>query len=264
MRCDFSHPTLFHYPLFPASRHLTPGGENASSLAIESALFQHPDVLEVAVVARPHDKYGERAMAFVILRPDSKASWKGKFEEFEKALKDHAKKLLPGFARPEWVEVVEELPKTSTGKIQKHGECFSAAGLSWTVWLWSCIDVFRRRLIDSTTTVHESRKQRALTDAYCFIAKTYRASQTLQVERDGHCQRPTLVFCHDGNERKKGPGKVYQLRVYQPACGCTDTQDQLSCRSVYLEFGIALGRLLAWVRTKTGVMDRRRSDTVDL
>ncbi len=96
------------------------GGENASSLAIESAIFQHPDVLEVAVVARPHEKYGERAMAYIILREKSAPSWKGKEKEFERALIDFTKGRLPGFARPEWVEVVEQLPKTSTGKIQKH------------------------------------------------------------------------------------------------------------------------------------------------
>jgi acyl-CoA synthetase (AMP-forming)/AMP-acid ligase II len=96
------------------------GGENASSLAIESALFEHPDVLEVAVIARPHEKYGERAHAYVILRDDAKGKWKSKAEEFEKELKEFSRGKLPGFARPEWVEVVESLPKTSTGKIQKQ------------------------------------------------------------------------------------------------------------------------------------------------
>ena len=83
----------------------------------------HPDVLEVAVVARPHEKYGERAMAYVILRPEAVGKWEGKGAEggeFEKELIAHSRKHLPGFARPEWVEVVPELPKTSTGKIQKH------------------------------------------------------------------------------------------------------------------------------------------------
>lgn len=94
------------------------GGENASSLSIESALYEHPDVLEVAVVARPHDKYGERAHAFVILRDAAK--WDGKPAEFEVELKEFSRPRLPGFARPEWVEVVPALPKTSTGKIQKH------------------------------------------------------------------------------------------------------------------------------------------------
>ncbi|KDQ12888.1 hypothetical protein BOTBODRAFT_34031 [Botryobasidium botryosum FD-172 SS1] len=96
------------------------GGENASSLAIEQELAKFPDVLEVSVIARAHPKWGERPMAFVILQPHAEARWKGKEAEFEKELKRFAQKGLPGFARPEWVKVVKDLPKTSTGKIQKN------------------------------------------------------------------------------------------------------------------------------------------------
>jgi len=96
------------------------GGENASSLAIEQELAAHPDVLEVSVVARPHSKWGERPMVFVILNPHGEHKWKGKEEAFERELKAFARGRLPGFASPEWVAIVHELPKTSTGKIQKH------------------------------------------------------------------------------------------------------------------------------------------------
>jgi acyl-coenzyme A synthetase/AMP-(fatty) acid ligase len=58
-------------------------------------------------------------MAFAILHPQHASKWKGRHEEFAKDLIAHAKKKLPGFACPEWVEVVPELPKTSTGKILK-------------------------------------------------------------------------------------------------------------------------------------------------
>ncbi|KAI0672753.1 acetyl-CoA synthetase-like protein [Trametes maxima] len=95
------------------------GGENASSLAIEQELASHPDVLEVSVVARAHPKWGERPMAFVILHPQKAEKWTGRYAEFEQDLKKHARVRLPGFACPEWVSVVKELPKTSTGKIQK-------------------------------------------------------------------------------------------------------------------------------------------------
>ncbi|KZT09701.1 acetyl-CoA synthetase-like protein [Laetiporus sulphureus 93-53] len=95
------------------------GGENASSLAIEQELASHPDVLEVSVVARPHSRWGERPMAFVILHPQRAPQWTGRHDEFGDTLKKHARGRLPGFACPEWVRVVEELPKTSTGKIQK-------------------------------------------------------------------------------------------------------------------------------------------------
>ncbi|KAF4572776.1 hypothetical protein EYR36_007286 [Pleurotus pulmonarius] len=95
------------------------GGENASSLAIEQELASHPHVLEVSVVARSHPKWGERPMAFVILHPQHAEKWAGRHAEFERDLKEHAKQRLPGFACPEWVEVVPDLPKTSTGKILK-------------------------------------------------------------------------------------------------------------------------------------------------
>jgi len=52
-------------------------------------------------------------MAFVILNPHGKRKWKGKEEDFEKVLKAFSRGRLPGFASPEWVVVVDELPKTS-------------------------------------------------------------------------------------------------------------------------------------------------------
>lgn len=73
-------------------------------------LASHPDVLEVSVVARSHPKWGERPMAFVILKVDAVKRWTGKHNAFGDDLKRHAKSRLPGFACPEWVNVVEELP----------------------------------------------------------------------------------------------------------------------------------------------------------
>ena len=69
-------------------------------------------------MGRVHPKWGERAMAFVILRPHS--SFKSRHAEFEKELKAFAAKVLPGFSRPEWVLVVDELPKNGTGKVLKN------------------------------------------------------------------------------------------------------------------------------------------------
>jgi non-ribosomal peptide synthetase component E (peptide arylation enzyme) len=73
-------------------------------------LASHPHVMEVSVVARPHSKWGERPMAFVILHPQHARKWTGRHHEFGKDLKEHARTRLPGFACPEWVEVVPELP----------------------------------------------------------------------------------------------------------------------------------------------------------
>jgi len=70
-------------------------------------------------VARNHVKWGERPMAFVVLHPQLVSSWKGRHNDFTEEVKAHAKDRLPGFACPEWVEIVQELPKTSTGKILK-------------------------------------------------------------------------------------------------------------------------------------------------
>ncbi|KAG1757416.1 hypothetical protein EDB19DRAFT_1900942 [Suillus lakei] len=95
------------------------GGENASSLTIELELSSHPHVLEVSVVARSHPKWGERPMAFVLLRPEHASKWKDSHDGFATELIRHARALLPGFACPEWVQIVDELPKTSTGKILK-------------------------------------------------------------------------------------------------------------------------------------------------
>ncbi|GAA6004491.1 hypothetical protein JCM10207_000751 [Rhodosporidiobolus poonsookiae] len=96
------------------------GGENISSLSVESALAAHPDVLECAVVARGHEKWGERPHAFVVLKPGSSFHDKPA-STLSDDLKRFARKTLSAFALPEWIEAIDpsELPKTSTGKVQK-------------------------------------------------------------------------------------------------------------------------------------------------
>lgn len=86
------------------------GGENISSVEVEGVLMGHPDVNLAAVVAKPDDKWGEVPCAFVELKPGSEA------EEAE--LIAFARETLAGFKAPKRV-VFQELPKTSTGKIQK-------------------------------------------------------------------------------------------------------------------------------------------------
>jgi fatty-acyl-CoA synthase len=87
------------------------GGENISSLEVESALLHHPSVLEVAVVGMPHEKWGEAPHAFVVLRSGYQAT------EYE--LKEFIGDHLASFKKPQWISFVQELPKTATGKIQK-------------------------------------------------------------------------------------------------------------------------------------------------
>lgn len=87
------------------------GGENISSIEIEGALYRHPAVLEAAVVARPDEKWGESPCAFVTLKDGEKAT--------AEDLMVHCRTLLAGFKIPRTV-LFGALPKTSTGKIQKH------------------------------------------------------------------------------------------------------------------------------------------------
>ena len=88
------------------------GGENISTIEVERAIASHPSVLECAVVAVPDEKWGERPKAFVVLK-DGTSIEPGEIIE-------HVRSLLAHFKAPDQVEVVTELPKTSTGKIQKY------------------------------------------------------------------------------------------------------------------------------------------------
>jgi len=86
------------------------GGENISTIEVEHTLVKHPAVLECAVVATPHEKWGEVPKAFVALRPGAEAS--------EPELVAFCRERLAHFKCPKAIEFTE-LPKTSTGKIQK-------------------------------------------------------------------------------------------------------------------------------------------------
>jgi fatty-acyl-CoA synthase len=88
------------------------GGENISSVEVEGVLLRHPAVQEVAIVGRPHEKWGEAPHAFVVLRSGATAS--------EADLKQFARDQLAHFKVPQWITFVNELPKTATGKIQKY------------------------------------------------------------------------------------------------------------------------------------------------
>jgi fatty-acyl-CoA synthase len=86
------------------------GGENISSLEVEDVLYRHPAVMAAAVVARPDPKWGETPCAFVELKPGAKVS--------ESELIEFCRGQMAKFKAPRAV-VFGELPKTSTGKIQK-------------------------------------------------------------------------------------------------------------------------------------------------
>ena len=86
------------------------GGENISSIEVEDALYKHPAVMAVAVVAKQDDKWGETPCAFVELKAGASAS--------AEELTQWCKSQLAGYKVPRFF-VFAEIPKTSTGKIQK-------------------------------------------------------------------------------------------------------------------------------------------------
>ena len=86
------------------------GGENISSIEVEDVLYRHPAVLAAAVVAKPDPKWGETPCAFLELKPGAEVT--------EADIVAHCKQHLAGFKVPRAI-VFGELPKTSTGKIQK-------------------------------------------------------------------------------------------------------------------------------------------------
>jgi len=87
------------------------GGENIATIEVEQALAAHPAVSEVAVVAAPDERWGEVPVAFVTTVGDQAPA--------EQDLQEFARERIARFKVPKRIEVVDELPKTGTGKIQK-------------------------------------------------------------------------------------------------------------------------------------------------
>jgi fatty-acyl-CoA synthase len=88
------------------------GGENISGVEVEQVLAEHPYILEAAVTAMPDEHYGERPKAFVTLKKGEEAT--------EEEIIDFVKERIARFKAPAAVEFIDELPKTSTGKVQKY------------------------------------------------------------------------------------------------------------------------------------------------
>jgi fatty-acyl-CoA synthase len=88
------------------------GGENIASSEIERVLHEHESVVEVAVVGRPDDRWGEVPIAFVVLRPEASAT--------PAELIDHCRGQLARFKVPKGVELVDALPRNPSGKVLKR------------------------------------------------------------------------------------------------------------------------------------------------
>jgi fatty-acyl-CoA synthase len=90
------------------------GGENISTVEVEQAIVSHPAVLEAAVIGVPDERWGERPKAFVVLKRRD-----GGAEVTADQLLEHVRSKIARYKAPKAIEFVDELPKTSTGKVQK-------------------------------------------------------------------------------------------------------------------------------------------------
>ena len=101
----------FHTYLGRADDMFKVGGEWVSPAEVEAALVEHPDVLEAAVVGVPDEHAVIRVVAHVVAAPGATPE--------AGALIEHCRARLAGFKRPRVVHVVDGLPKTATGKVQR-------------------------------------------------------------------------------------------------------------------------------------------------
>jgi len=99
------------------------GGESVYSIEVESVLYEHPEVVEAAVVGLPDERWGERVHAACVLRPESAVT--------AQELVSFCRERIATYKAPRSIELLAELPKTGSGKIAKHllrGPLREAAG----------------------------------------------------------------------------------------------------------------------------------------
>ena len=89
------------------------GGENVYPVEVEKTLTTHPDVAEVCVLGVEDDKYGQRLTGFVVLKPGAQTN--------ADALKQHVRERLANYKVPREITILDELPRTSTGKVHRKG-----------------------------------------------------------------------------------------------------------------------------------------------
>jgi 4-hydroxybenzoate-CoA ligase len=104
---------FFHY-VGRSNDMLKVGGIWVSPIEVEACLIQHPAVLECAVIGSPDNENLIKPRAFVVLNKDITPS-----AELEKELKNHVKATLAHYKYPRWIDFVDDLPKTATGKIKR-------------------------------------------------------------------------------------------------------------------------------------------------
>lgn len=119
------HPDGYIQLLDRAKDVIVSGGENISTIEVEQAVVSYPDVSDCAVIGVPDDKWGERPRAYVVLRPE--ALGEGSPEEIAEhneavaaVIIAHCRAHIAGYKVPRDVVVIDELPRTSTGKVRKN------------------------------------------------------------------------------------------------------------------------------------------------
>ncbi|WP_291479033.1 AMP-binding protein [Corynebacterium sp.] len=109
------HPDGYIQILDRAKDVVISGGENISTIEVEQAIISHPSVADVSVIGVPDEKWGEALRAYVVLSPDAEPG-----PTLEQSVVDHCRGLIAGYKVPRDYRVIDELPRTSTGKVRKN------------------------------------------------------------------------------------------------------------------------------------------------
>ncbi|WP_426706796.1 AMP-binding protein [Corynebacterium auriscanis] len=111
------HPDGYIQLLDRAKDVVVSGGENISTIEVEQAIVSYPDVSDCAVVGVPDDKWGERPRAFVVPRPEAQSA---DHDAVGEAVIAHCRARIAGYKVPRDIVILDELPRTSTGKVRKN------------------------------------------------------------------------------------------------------------------------------------------------
>ena len=111
------HPNGYIQLMDRAKDVVVSGGENISTIEVEQAVISYPDVSDCAVIGVPDEKWGERPRAYVVLRPEARDADQSAVQE---AVIAHCRAHIAGYKVPRDVRILDELPRTSTGKVRKN------------------------------------------------------------------------------------------------------------------------------------------------
>ena len=110
------HPDGYIQLLDRAKDVVVSGGENISTIEVEQAIVSYPDVSDCAVIGVPDEKWGERPRAYVVLRSEARGDDP---EAISEAIIAHCRVNMAGYKVPKDIVILDELPRTSTGKVRK-------------------------------------------------------------------------------------------------------------------------------------------------